>query len=423
MPEEALDDLRDRLRRTRWPAPETAGTAVKPDDWSQGPPLAYVVEMVSAWRERYDWRRVESELNAHSQALTEIDGLDIHFLHVRSPRPDARPLVLTHGWPSSVIEPLEVMDALADPPEDDLPAFHVVAPSLPGFGFGGKPTTTGWNVNRTADAWVELMDRLGYQRFLAAGGDWGGRVAAALGHRYPDRVAGLHSFTPYVEEPAEDGELTEQEEQWLTAAEEFRRVGGGYSLEQSTRPQTVGYALTDSPVAQLTWLLDKFWAWTSNDGDPGSAISQDRMLDTVTFYWLSATAGPSARFYWENFPPDNAGTVDVPCAVTIFPADIEKVPRPWVESRFSDLRSFREAARGGHFPMLEVPGSYVEELRRGFAAVPWWGTDRWLAATARRGDPTRRLMRPGSSLSGTRSVSSWVCCTTGRTRCWRPRRS
>ncbi len=334
-------------------------------DWSQGPPLAYVTELVEGWR-RYDWRRVESALNARGQGLTEIDGLSIHFLQVRSTRADARPLVLTHGWPSSVLEPLEVMDALANPPQPDLPAFHVVAPSLPGFGFGGKPTATGWDVDRTADAWAELMARLGYEQFFAAGGDWGGRVVAALGHRHPDRVAGLHCFTPYVPEPAEPdayGGLTAQEEQWLSERDEFLRSGRGYSLEQSTRPQTVGYALTDSPVAQLTWLLDKFWAWTDHDGDPRSAISEERMLDTVTLYWLSATAGSSAQFYWENFPPANSGTVTVPSAVTIFPADIEKVPRPWVESRFTGLRSFRVAPFGGHFPMLEVPELYVEELR------------------------------------------------------------
>ena len=373
--QDALDDLRVRLSRTRWPERETvAATARGAAAWSQGPPRSYVADLVQEWCERYDWHRVESELNSHGQALTEIDGLDIHFLHVRSPRSDARPLVLTHGWPSSVIEPLQVMDALADPPGDDLPAFHVVAPSLPGFGFGGKPSTTGWNVARTADAWVELMARLGYERFLAAGGDWGGRVTAALGHRHPDRVVGVHSFTPYVtdaDESGSSGALTEKEKNWLAAMREFRRVGGGYSLLQSTRPQTVGYVLTDSPAAQLTWLLDKFWAWTDHDGDPATAISRDRMLDTATFYWLSATAASSARFYWENFPPDDTGAVTVPSAVTIFPADIEKIPRPWVENRFTDLRSFREAARGGHFPMLEVPDLYVDELRSGLGPMPW----------------------------------------------------
>lgn len=371
VPDEILDDLRQRLRRTRWPAPETVARPGGPADWSQGPPLDYVTEVVEGWQ-RYDWRRVESELNTHGQALTEIDGLSIQFLHVRSPRADARPLVLTHGWPSSLIEPLEVMDSLANPPRADLPAFHVVAPSLPGYGFGGKPRTTGWNVDRTANAWVVLMSRLGYDRFFAAGGDWGGRVTAALGHRHSDRVAGVHSFTPYVPEPADPrsyGALTAHEELWLSQRDEFLWAGRGYSLEQSTRPQTVSYVLTDSPIAQLAWLLDKFWAWTDHDGDPRSAISQDRMLDMVTFYWLSATAGSSAQFYWENFPPDNSGTVPVPSAVTIFPADIEKVPRPWVESRFTDLRSYRVAPHGGHFPMLEVPELYVEELRYGLGSL------------------------------------------------------
>ena len=366
VPEEALADLRDRLRRTRWPEAQTTG----PDDWSQGPPLAYVQDLVAYWVDAYDCRRVEAALNQHGQALTEVDGLDLHLLHVRSPRPDARPLVITHGWPSSVLEPLAVMDALADPGDDALPAFHVVAPSLPGYGFGARPATTGWDVDRTADAWVGLMARLGYDRFLAAGGDWGGRVTAALGRRHPDRVAGLHSFTPYVVDPDEPGDLRAEERAWVEGTTTFRRVGGGYSLQQSTRPQTVAYLLTDSPVAQLTWLLDKLWAWTDHDGDLESAVSRDQVLDVVTLYWLSATGGSSARFYRENFPPDNAGEVTVPAAVTIFPADIEKIPRPWVERRFTDLRSFTVAARGGHFPMLEVPDAYVDELRHAFALMP-----------------------------------------------------
>jgi pimeloyl-ACP methyl ester carboxylesterase len=371
VPEEALDDLADRLRRTRWPEAETVARPDGALDWSQGPPLAYVRELVAYWATAYDWRRVEAALNGHGQALTEVDGLDLHLLHVRSPRPDARPLVITHGWPSSVLEPLAVMDALADPGDPDLPAFHVVAPSLPGFGFGGKPARTGWDVDRTADAWVELMARLGHDRFYAAGGDWGGRVTAALGRRHPDRVAGLHSVTPYVVVPDEPGELTETEQRWVADTKEFRRAGGGYSLQQSTRPQTVGYLLTDSPVAQLTWVLDKLWAWTDHDGDLETAVSRDQVLDTVSFYWFSATGGSSARFYWEDFPPDNTGEVAVPSAATIFPADIEKVPRPWVEQRFTDLRSFTVAPRGGHFPMLEVPDSYVRELRHALPRMPW----------------------------------------------------
>ncbi len=372
VPDEALDDLRERLRRTRWPERETV-TAAAGDSWEQGPPLAYVHELVEAWL-AYDWRPVEAALNAHGQAATEIDGQEVHLLHVRSPRPDARPLVITHGWPSAVLEPLAVMDALANPADDDQPAFHVVAPSLPGYGFGSRPSRTGWNTERTADAWAELMTRLGYDRFYAAGGDWGGRVTAGLAIRHAARVAGVHSFTPYVEAPGDPeayGPLSEQERGWLRDRQEFMDHGRGYAIEQSTRPQTVGYALTDSPVGQLTWVLDKLWAWTDHDGDVETAVDRGQILDLVTLYWLSATAASSARFYWENVPPDESGEVAVPSAVTIFPGDMEKLPRPWVESRFTDLRSFRVAERGGHFPMLEVPDLYVAELRLGLGALPW----------------------------------------------------
>ena len=370
VPQEALADLRDRLERARWPEAETTAGDGGPADWSQGPPLDYIRTLADEWK-AYDWRQVENRINAHGHGRARIDGLDIHFLHTRSPRTDARPLVVTHGWPGSVLEPLEVMDALANPPDPGLPAFHVVAVSLPGYGFGGKPAAPGWNVDRTADAWAELMGRLGYDRFFAAGGDWGGRVTASLGRRHPDRVAGVHSFTPYVPDPPEGfGSLSDRERQWVAGVREFRRSGSGYSLQQSTRPQTLGYALADSPVGQLAWLLDKFHAWTDNDGDPADAIPREKMLDMVSWYWLSNTAASSARFYWENFPPDNSGKVEVPAAVTVFPADIEKIPQPWVENRFTDLRSYRVAERGGHFPMLEVPELYVDELRRGLGPMP-----------------------------------------------------
>ncbi|MTD12611.1 alpha/beta fold hydrolase [Nakamurella sp. YIM 132087] len=364
VPESELEHLRDRLRRTRWPEPET--TTGK-DIWDQGPPLETVRELVEYWATGYDWRRLESELNSHGQAMTEIDGLDIHLLHVRSPRPDARPLVITHGWPSSVVEPLEIIDALVDPADPDAPAFHVVAPSLPGFGFGARPSGTGWTVERTADAWVELMRRLGYDRFLAAGGDWGGRVTARLAHAHPDHVIGMHTFTPYVSEPAGGpGPLTELESQWVADTRWFHTYGGGYSLQQSTRPQTLAYALVDSPLALLTWILDKFHLWT----DRRSPVSRDRILDTVMLYWLSGTGGSAVRFYWENFPPrGNDERVGVPASVTVFPADIEKFPRFWVEQRFRDLRSFSVAERGGHFPMLEVPAGYAGALRRSLGSM------------------------------------------------------
>jgi pimeloyl-ACP methyl ester carboxylesterase len=366
VPEADLEDLRDRLRRTRLPEAETVTGPSGAVDWSQGPPRSYVVDLVRYWGEGYDWRRLERELNAHGQALTEIDGLDVHFLHVRSPRPDARPIVLSHGWPSSVVEPLAVIDELVDPASPDAPAFHVVAPSLPGFGFSGRPSGPGWTVERTADAWAVLMQRLGYERFFAVGGDWGGRITAALGSRHPQLVAGLHTFTPYVDEPPEGaGRLTELEDRWVADTHRFWRFGGGYSLEQSTRPQTLAYALVDSPVAQLTWILDKFHGWTDHGGSLEAAVSRDRILDTVTLYWLTGTGGSSARFYWENFPPrGNDEVVTVPTGVTIFPADIEKLPRRWVERRFQDLTYWNVAETGGHFPMLEVPSSFVLELQR-----------------------------------------------------------
>jgi pimeloyl-ACP methyl ester carboxylesterase len=358
-----LDDLRERLRRARFPDAETSG------DWSQGPPLAYVEELVRYWAESYDWRRLERELEAHGQALRTVDGLGVHYLHVRSDRADAQPLILTHGWPSSVVEPLQVIDALANPSSADDPAFHVVAPSLPGFGFSGKPATTGWSVHRIADLWAELMTQLGYQSFLAAGGDWGGRVSEVLSSRHPDRVDGLHTFTPYVEPVDDVQELTPTEAQWVADTRSFWQSGGGYSLQQSTRPQTVAYALADSPVAQLTWILDKFYAWTDCAGHPENAVSRDRILDTVTLYWLSASGASSARIYWENFPPERTVPIEVPSAVTIFAKDIEKLPRRWVEARFHDLRYWNEVGSGGHFPMLELPDRYVEELRKAFAAI------------------------------------------------------
>lgn len=318
VPEADLDDLRERLRRTRLPEAETVTRPGGGPDWTQGPPRSYVADLLHYWLQDYDWRRLEDELNDHGQALTEIDGLDVHFLHVRSPRPDARPMIISHGWPSSVIEPLAVIDELTDPSSPQAPAFHVVAPSLPGFGFSGKPHRPGWTVERTADAWVHLMRRLGYHRFFAVGGDWGGRITAALGGRHPDRVAGLHTFTPYVGEPADGpGDLTETENRWVADTRRFWRLGGGYSLQQSTRPQTTGYGLVDSPVAQLTWILDKFHAWTDHRGS------------------------------WKM-----------------------KLPRHWVEMRFHDLRYWNQADRGGHFPMLEVPSSFAREVQRALGAMP-----------------------------------------------------
>jgi pimeloyl-ACP methyl ester carboxylesterase len=279
--------------------------------------------------------------------------------------------VITHGWPGSVVEFLDVLDALVDPPADR-PAFHVVAPSLPGFGFSDKPTAPGWGVERIADAWAELMTRLDYGRFLAQGGDWGAMITTALGTRHPDRVEALHTTMPLAKRPgsSSEDELSDVEARWLAEGREFRRVGTGYSNEQSTRPQTLGYGLVDSPVGQLAWIVEKFHAWTDCDGHPENAVRRERLLDNVMLYWLSGSGASSARIYWESFGTvDMTTAVTVPSAVSMFPKEMSKIPRSWVEARYTDLRYWNALSRGGHFASLEVPETFVEELRTAFAAA------------------------------------------------------
>lgn len=359
-----IDDLRERLLRTRWAEPATV------DDWSQGVPLDYAREVATYWVHGYDMNRLATRMNAHPQFLVDLDGLPIHVLHARSPHPQARALVLTHGWPGSVVEFLDVIPALTDPP-DPADAFHVVCPTLPGFGFSGKPSTTGWGVQRIARAWADLMSRLGYDRYLAQGGDWGAFVTGDLGHLDPEHVAGIHMTLPRAK-PVPGVELTDVDRQWLAQLEEFRARGQGYSAQQSTRPQTMGYGLVDSPAAQLTWILDKFWAWTDNDGDLEAVIARDVLLDNVMLYWLPAAGASSARIYWESFPRQLGNDpVNVPMGASIFPKEIAKTPRPWLEQRFSDIRYFNtDLAKGGHFPSLEVPDLFVDELRACFRLMP-----------------------------------------------------
>lgn len=363
----ALDDLRERLGRTRLPDAETV------TDWSQGLPLAYARELLDTWVTDYDWRRVEDVVNGHGPSRTVIDGVGIHFLHHRSPHDGATPLLLTHGWPGSIVEFLGVIDALVDPTahggraED---AFHVVVPSLPGYGFSEAPRTTGWGRDRIADAWVELMGRLGYDRFMAHGGDWGSMVTAAMAAQHPERLIGVHLTLAVVVPPAELlGELTEDEAATLEGFADYQRWDGGYSAQQSSRPQTLGYALADSPMGQAAWIIEKFWSWTDHDGHPEQVVDRTTLLDNVTLYWLTNTATSSARLYWESFHDLDTRTVSTPAAVTVYPRELFRPSQRWLAPRFPDLRHYGRPARGGHFAALEQPDSLVAELRVSAAAM------------------------------------------------------
>jgi epoxide hydrolase len=364
VPEAQLDDLRDRLARTRWPEPSTV------DGWTQGVPLDYAQELCAYWADGYDWRRCEAELNALPQFVTGLDGggddsLDIHFLHVRSPSPQAVPLLLTHGWPGSVVEFLDVVGPLSE-------TFHVVAPSLPGYGFSAKPAVSGWGVERIATAWAQLMDRLGYDRWVAAGGDWGSIITSALGSAAPDGLAGIHLTMPTAPRPPAGSvpTLTAAEEAGLETGRAFRRYGTGYSTEQSTRPQTIGYGLLDSPSAQCTWIVEKFWDWTDCAGHPENVITRNRLLDNVMLYWLPGNGASSARLYWESFGTRRrTDEVTVPTGVSLFPHELYRLPRSWLEQRYSDLRYFTEQKTGGHFASMEQPEVYVSELRTFFSTL------------------------------------------------------
>jgi pimeloyl-ACP methyl ester carboxylesterase len=350
-------DLRERLRRTRWPEAETVG------DWSQGVPLAYVRELCRDWGEEYDFGFAR-RLNAFPQFRATVDGVGLHFVHLRSPEPDALPLVLTHGWPGSVLEFLDVFGPLADPRGhggDPADAFHVVAPSLPGFGWSDKPAL---KVSRVAELWDRLMTSLGYERYGAQGGDWGAAVSNALART--GRVAGVHVNFPLVR--MGEGELTPSERRALDDLEEFRRTGSGYSAQQRTRPQTLGYGLTDSPAGQAAWIAEKFWAWTDNKGHPEDAVDRQRILDAVSVYWFTATAASSARMYWENAEAD-LSTVEVPAGISVFPKEIVRPSRRQAEQRYTDLRWFEELPVGGHFAALEQPGLFVEQVRGFFRLV------------------------------------------------------
>ena len=362
--EDALVDLADRLDRTRWPEEETVV------DWSQGTKLAALKELVAYWRIEYDWRRCEARLNSIGQFTTEIDGLSIHFLHRRSSRDDAIPLVITHGWPGSVVEFLGVIDELAEPADPAQPAFHVVAPSLPGYGFSGKPTGTGWGVERIASAWAELMQRLGYCGWVAQGGDWGAAVTTAIGQLAPEGCRGIHLNMPIGRPGPEDMQSSDPKVQRAMLKLAFYRDwDSGYSKQQSTRPQTIGYSLVDSPVGLAAWILEKVFYWTDNGGAPWDALSMDQALDDIMLYWLPATGASAARLYWESFGSFGEGTVAIPAGASAFPEEILPAPREWVERSLTNLVYWNELEKGGHFAAWEQPELFVGELRRSFGQM------------------------------------------------------
>lgn len=366
VPQAALDDLKARLANARWPEKETV------DDWDQGVPLAYAQELAAYWAREYDWRGIEARLNAHPNFLATIDGLDIHFLHIRSSNPAARPLILTHGWPGSVLEFLDVIEPLSAD-------YHLVIPSLPGYGFSGKPAEAKWSVEHIAAAWDALMAALGYNRYFAQGGDWGSAVTCAIGGNHPDRCAGIHvNMIVGQPDPATMGELTDDEKAYLARFGWYRAKDNGYSTQQATRPQTIGYALADSPVGQMCWIVEKCHGWTdcghqpggqSIGGHPEKALSRDAMLDTVSLYWLTNSAASSARLYWHSFAQFGFGEIHVPTGCSLFPNEIMRLSRRWAEGRYKNIVYWNELDKGGHFAAWEQPELFVAEVRAAFAGM------------------------------------------------------
>jgi pimeloyl-ACP methyl ester carboxylesterase len=368
--DDTLRDLRERLERTRWPEKEPV------QDWSQGVPRQYVRDLCDYWAHEYDWSATQARLNAWPQIRTEIDGLGFHVVHVRSPHPHALPLVLTHGWPGSIVEFLSVIGPLTDPVAhggDPRDAFHLVLPSLPGYGFSDKPYQPGWGIERTAWAWIELMSRLGYDRFGAGGHDWGTSITTSIAQQAPGRVLGIHLVPPLAPpDPATFDDLTEAER---TALADLERAGqdDGYSLEQSRSPQTIGYGLVDSPAALCAWIVEKFHAWTDH---PEAALTRDQLLDNLMFYWLPGTGASAARLYWESirsvkdvFTGPTTDVVTVPTGCSVFPKENPRPSRRWAEKRFTDIRYWNEPEHGGHFAAFEQPDLYVAEVRAFFRLV------------------------------------------------------
>jgi pimeloyl-ACP methyl ester carboxylesterase len=372
IPQADLDDLNRRLEHTRWPD-EIPGVG-----WARGVPVGYLKELAEYWRVGFDWRAMESRLNQLAQFSTEIDGANVHFVHITSPEPDATPLLITHGWPSSFVEFLDVVGPLTDPRAhrgDPADAFHVVIPTLPGFGFSGPTRTAGWGVDRIARAWKELMARLGYDRYLAQGGDFGMLISLELGLIDPEHVAGVHlnslvTFPP--QDPAELADLNEAEMQRLGKLMHFDLELSAHLKLLATRPQTIGYGLTDSPVGQLALIMEKYWEWTDSALVPEDAISRDLMLTNVTVFWLTATAASSAQLYYESLDRANQNIaarfggpweLTMPAGIAVFPQDAALPLRRFADRVLPTISHWSEFDRGGHFAALEEPDLYVGDVR------------------------------------------------------------
>ncbi|CAG9203405.1 epoxide hydrolase family protein [Paraburkholderia caribensis] len=374
IPDSDLADLRQRLARTRWPGKETVA------DESQGVRLARMQQLVQYWGSEYDWRKGEAKLNALPMFVTEIDGLDIQFIHVRSRHKNAMPMIMTHGWPGSIFELIKAIGPLTDPTAygasaDD--AFHVVVPSLPGFGFSGKPTTPGWGSDHIARAWGVLMERLGYARFVSQGGDCGSVVSHRMAMQHVKGLIGIHVNMPAtvpadiarslaLGDPAPAG-LSPQEKNAYEKLAVFYRDNCGYSAMMVTRPQTVGYALADSPSGQAAWMYDKISQWTYSGGVPERSLTRDEILDDISLYWLTDSATSSAQIYWEDHSNNfNAVDISLPTAITVFPGEIYQAPRSWAERCYHNLIYFNEVDKGGHFAAWEEPLLFAQEVRAGF---------------------------------------------------------
>ena len=364
--EEQLTDLRDRINNTRWAEEECV------NDWSQGIPLTYVREIADYWANQYDWRKSEQYLNTFDHFQTNIDDLAIHFIHQKSPHPDAYPLIITHGWPGSIVEFHKVIQPLVDPTKhggkaED--AFHVVCPSLPGYGFSGKPSQAGWGVEKIAETWDQLMVRLGYENYGAQGGDWGAAVTTQIG-RNIGHCDAIHINMP-IGRPTPESlqDPTDEEKSALEGLTYYQEWDSGYSKQQSTRPQTLGYGLVDSPVGQMAWIIEKFWSWMDCDGHPENTLTRDELLDNVMLYWLTASGASSARLYWESFGSFGGGDkVELPTGVASFPKEIIRSPRRWCEESYN-ITHWTTMPRGGHFGAFEQPELFINDLRIFFKTI------------------------------------------------------